>query len=194
MSLHTPSLRRARAEDAAAAVPLLVQALDVLALELAGVESLEAAIPLFDELFRLPGNRYSHAHAWVLEEAAGVVGVLLAYPGRDEAALADATLRWLRVRAPGRALVHQPESDPGEFYLDALAVAVSHRGRGLAARMIDGLCDAARRAGHARVGLLVDDAKPGVRALYERLGFVADGRREVAGHAYAHMVRAVPAR
>ena len=123
-----------------------------------------------------------------------MVGVLLAYPGRDEALLAEATLEWLRARAPGRALVHQPESDPGEFYLDALAVAGSQRGRGLAAMMIDSLCDAARQLGHARVGLLVDDAKPRVRALYERLGFVADGRREVAGHAYAHMTRVLPAR
>ena len=194
MMLDPPRLRRARAEDAATAAPLLVQALDVLALELAGVECLEAAVPLFHELFRLPGNRYSHAHAWVLDGTAGVVGVLLAYPGRDEALLAEATLDWLRARAPGRALVHQPESDPGEFYLDALAVAGSQRGRGLAAMMIDGLCDAARQLGHARVGLLVDDAKPRVRALYERLGFVDDGRREVAGHAYAHMTRVLPAR
>mgnify|MGYP003616220315 FL=1 len=73
-------------------------------------------------------------------------------------------------------------------------MAGSQRGRGLAAVMIDGLCDAARQLGHARVGLLVDDAKPRVRALYERLGFVADGRREVTGHAYAHMTRVLPAR
>ena len=78
MMLDPPRLRRARAEDAATAAPLLVQALDVLALELAGVECLEAAVPLFHELFRLPGNRYSHAHAWVLDGTAGVVGVLLA--------------------------------------------------------------------------------------------------------------------
>ena len=103
MMLGPPRLRRARAEDAATAAPLLVQALDVLALELAGVECLEAAVPLFHELFRLPGNRYSHAHAWVLDGTAGVVGVLLAYPGRDEALLAEATLDWLRARAPGRA-------------------------------------------------------------------------------------------
>ena len=92
MMLDPRRLRRARAEDAATAAPLLVQALDVLALELAGVECLEAAVPLFHELFRLPGNRYSHAHAWVLDGTAGVVGVLPAYPGRDEALLAEATL------------------------------------------------------------------------------------------------------
>ena len=50
MMLDPPRLRRARAEDAATAAPLLVQALDVLALELAGVECLEAAVPLFHEL------------------------------------------------------------------------------------------------------------------------------------------------
>ena len=96
MMLDPPRLRRARAEDAATAAPLLVQALDVLALELAGVECLEAAVPLFHELFRLPGNRYSHAHAWVLDGTAGVVGVLPAYPGRDEALLAG-------LEAPQRA-------------------------------------------------------------------------------------------
>ena len=179
MMLDPRRLRRARAEDAATAAPLLVQALDVLALELAGVECLEAAVPLFHELFRLPGNRYSHAHAWVLDGTAGVVGVLLAYPGRDEALLAEATLDWLRARAPGRA-AGPPAGKRSRRVLPGCAGG----GRQPAWPRPGG--DDDRQLDHARVGLLVDDAK--------RLGFVADGRREVAGHAYAHMTRVLPAR
>lgn len=184
-----PTLRRARSEDAAAAVPLLVEAMDVLALELAGAAGLAAAVPVFIELFQRPGNRYSHEHVWVLDDGGVLAGAILAYPGRDEPALAAATLGLIAARDPARALRHQPESDPDEFYLDALAVPAAQRGRGLAAVMIEGVCAHARAQGFARTGLLVDEAKPGVRQLYQRLGFVVDGERELAGHHYAHMSR-----
>lgn len=186
-------LRPARAEDAAAAVPLLLQALDVLALELAGVETLAAAVPTFAALFALPGNRYGCAQVQVLEVGGTVAGAILAYPGREEAALARVTLDWLAARAPGRALRHQRESRDDEFYLDALAVAPAFRGQGLAAALIEGACAHAARQGHARAGLLVDAAKPGVRRLYQRLGFIEDGQCALAGHHYAHMTRALAA-
>lgn len=174
-------------------VPLLVEAMDALALELAGVDDLPTAWPVFRELFVARGHRYSHEHAWVLEQGGAPAGVVLAYPGRDEAALAAATLAWLDRRIPGRALRHQLESRPDEFYLDALAVAAPHRGQGLAAHLVEGACAVAQAQGHARAGLLVDEAKPGVKRLYQRLGFVVDGRRTLAGHRYEHMSRPLAA-
>jgi ribosomal protein S18 acetylase RimI-like enzyme len=81
------------------------------------------------------------------------------------------------------------ESTPDEFYLDALAVASAQRGRGHAARLIDAVCAQAREEGFTRVGLLVDCNKPGVKRLYQRLGFAVDGERLLAGHRHEHMVR-----
>ena len=182
-------LRHACPDDAAAVVPLLVEAMGGLALELAGVASAREAWPAFRGLFVARGNRYSHERVRVLEEEGVVLAAILAYPGREEPALAAATLAWLRERDPSRALHHPSESTPDEYYLDALAVAPSQRGRGLAARMIEAACAEASAAGHTRVGLLVDQAKPGVKQLYRKLGFAVDGECVLAGHRHEHMVK-----
>ena len=178
-----PRLRSAHPDDADVVVPLLVEALDALALELADVDTMRVALPLFRELFVARGHRYSHEQVCVLDVGGVVLAAILAYPGRDEAKLAAATL----ARLPSQGRRHQLESSPDEFYLDALAVAPAQRGRGLAAQMIAMACDQARVAGHGRAGLLVDEAKPGVRRLYQQIGFVADGEVMLAGHRHTHM-------
>lgn len=186
--------RPARASDAAQAVPLLVEAIDLLALQLAGVAGHAAAVPFFTRLFEARGNRYSHEHVLVLERDGEVAAAILAYSGRDEAALAAPVLAACRERDPATLLRHEPESSPGEFYIDALAVAPQHRGAGHAGSLILAICDRAAANGHERIGLLVDLDKPGVKRLYAKLGFVVDGERKLAGHRYEHMSRIVPRR
>ena len=84
----------------------------------------------------------------------------------------DATVWWLAEREgilAGCAL----HWDSG--WLKDVAVRESERGRGLGAALVaTGLAEFHRR-GLGRVGLKVHPANPtGARALYERLGFVAD--------------------
>ncbi len=181
--------RRARAGDAAQVVPLLVEAIDHLALQLAGASEHMAAWPLFAKLYAARGNRYSHQHALVLERAGEIAAVALAYPGAQEAILVEPVLKLLRRRDPEGDYEHEVESAPDEFYLDALAVAASQRGQGLAVQMIEAVYARAIALGQCRVGLLVDHDKPGVQRLYERLGFAVDGERLLAGHRYRHLSR-----
>lgn len=182
-------LRAARPSDAAAIAPLIVEAMGPLALELAGASSFVEAAPVFEALFAVPGHRYSYEHVQVMEEGGAVIAALLAYPGRDEAALAAASHALLRQRDPARVFRFVAETRPDEFYLDALAVAPAQRGRGLAARLIQAACAQASMAGFTRAGLLVDEAKPGVKRLYERLHFVADGCCTLAGHVHGHLTK-----
>lgn len=125
----------------------------------------------------------------MLEKDGEIAAAILAYPGRDEAALAAPVLAACRAREPASNWQHEPESAADEFYLDALAVAPRHRGAGHAERLIEAACARAAQTGHARVGLLVDLDKPGVKRLYARLGFAVDGERHLAGHRYEHMSR-----
>lgn len=184
----TLGLRPARPEDAAQAVPLLVEAIDHIALELAGVPCRELAVPLFERLFRLGGQRYGHEHVLVLQRRDRVVGAALAYPGCDEADLA-APLAGLAGPGQRRSASFEAESSPDEFYLDALAVAADQRGQGHAQKLLEGICARAVERGFQRVGLLVDEHKPRLLDWYAALGFSSDGQRRVAGHGYWHMVR-----
>lgn len=188
-----PNLRPAHPADAARAVPLLVEAIDHLALKLSGAVDHAGAAPFFARLFGARGNRYSHEHVLVLEQGGDIAAAILAYPGRDEAALAAPVLAASRGRDAAANHRHETESSADEFYIDALAVAPRHRGAGRAERMIEAACARAAQSGHARVGLLVDVDKPGVKRLYAKLGFAVDGERRLAGHRYEHMSRAAAA-
>ncbi len=182
-------VRAATADDAAQVVPLLLEAMDHLALRLADVDTRAAAAPFFHALFVAGGNRYGHDHVLVLQRAGEVAAALLAYPGREEAALAASVFAARRAIGIDDGYALEPESTHEEFYLDALAVAPSHRGVGLAAQLIEAGCARARATGHRRAGLLVDLDKPGVKRLYGQLGFEVDGERWLAGHRYEHMSR-----
>jgi len=108
-----PLVRQARIGDAAQVVPLLVEAIDHLALTLAGVASHAAAVPLFTRLFEERGNRYSHEYVHVLELDEEIAAAILAYPGADEAMLAAPVLAACRQREPSATHRHEPESAPG---------------------------------------------------------------------------------
>jgi GNAT superfamily N-acetyltransferase len=68
------------------------------------------------------------------------------------------------------------DGDHGHGYVDdrtpevAVAVRDGHRGRGLGARLLETLAEAARDASFERLSLSVDAANP-ARRLYERLGY-----------------------
>lgn len=73
-------------------------------------------------------------------------------------------------------LGHKPP--PGDLYLDGLAVAESHQGRGIGTALITAFEARARENGFDTVSLEVIDANHRARNLYARLGY-----HEVATHA-----------
>lgn len=155
-----PLLRRARPEDADAVVPLLVEAMDALALELAGAATACEAWPAFRELFAARGNRYGHEHVRVLDEDGVVVAAILAYPGRHGPRLAppagERARRVLPRRTGGGAVAARPRSC-----------------------RVDDRRPAAMRA----PACWWTRPSPAVKRLYQRPGFAADGQR------HEHMVK-----
>jgi ribosomal protein S18 acetylase RimI-like enzyme len=73
------------------------------------------------------------------------------------------------------SLDHPPP--PGDLYLDGIAVAADHRGRGIGTALIRALEKRALDNGFSTVSLEVIDTNPRAKQLYRRLGY-----RDVATH------------
>jgi ribosomal protein S18 acetylase RimI-like enzyme len=184
-------MRFATPDDADFAVPLMIEAIDHLALELSATATHAAAVPFFKRLFAADDSRYSHRFMRIESIDGTPAGILLAYPGAQEIALSKPIEQLWLERNPHHAYTMTRESGDDEFYLDAIAVSPRFRGKGCATRLIDDAGARAKGLGFDRLGLLVDIQKPGVKRLYERNSFVVDGERILAGHRYEHMCRYV---
>lgn len=182
-------MRPAKPEDVTQTVPLLVEAIDHLALQLSGSPDRKGAEPTFARFFTATDNRYSHIFMRIASIDGTIAAIALAYPGRRENELVVPIQIAMRKRQPPFDYIHERESCDDEFYLDAIAVSTTHRGKKLADLLIDDACQIAHTQGFKRIGLLVDLDKPEVKRLYARLGFVVDSERMLAGHRYEHMQR-----
>lgn len=65
------------------------------------------------------------------------------------------------------------EVDNDRFLVDGICVRTGHRGRGHGRRLLEALCEEARRRNYSYIRLDVIDINWRARALYEREGFVA---------------------
>ncbi|MCZ4259527.1 GNAT family N-acetyltransferase [Limimaricola sp. G21655-S1] len=71
----------------------------------------------------------------------------------------------------------ETDTDNRRFLIDGIFVAPEARGRGVGSRLIEALAQEARQRGYVEIRLEVIDENPRARALYERRGFTAAGRR-----------------
>ena len=90
-------------------------------------------------------------------DGAAIVGLATGFPDDTEHAPAD--------RQPG-------------WHLVGMWVAPGWRGQGIADRLVEAVCDLARRAGAGTVTLGVTEVNDRARAFYRRLGFAPTGVRQ----------------
>lgn len=153
------------------------------------VGSLEEVTRIFADVAALDFSQYSWTNASCAIEdnddgkSHQPLGILVAYDGG-------------RLKELRRAFLNQTglkegdipdETEPGEWYVDTLAVFPEHRGRGVARALLK---DAIRRGQSCglRPGLLVEKDNHKARRLYESVGFRKIGEKEFAGEMMDHMV------
>jgi len=132
-----------------------------------------------------PGHELSLEHATLAldrEETVGVIHGFLAGSTADMGSVLERVARWwplLRagiVTLAGRPVFRALEQhDPGDWYLQAVAVQPNRRRQGIGSRLLEAALAHARDSGAERITLDVDAANRRARTLYERYGF------EVAG-------------
>ena len=131
---------------------------------------------------------YSWTRTRVAEVDGKPAGAFLSYPGELYLDLRDKTFReyW-----PAFFTEHaddDPETGPGEYYLDSLAVVPEYRRHGVGRALLEDGIRMGAGLGFRRVALVVDADYWHLIRLYESIGFVPEGHRHAFGTDFLRMV------
>lgn len=148
------------------------------------------------DLVLMDDSQYSWRNAFVAidDEAtsgdidhAPVAGVVVGYDGADLHRLRrrflEAALRDLKMDHSGM----DDETQPGEFYVDSLAVYPEYRKRGIASSLLWRVISHAAGLG-LPAALLVDKGNPNAERLYREVGFEYAGDARWGGHDMRHLI------
>ena len=127
------------------------------------------------------GGGSSQAGDW-----GGNAGGLVGYDGSSLQQLRRPTLAYIEQQTGILPQVAE-ETEPGEFYLDSLAVFPKYQHQGIGKALILALCEKAFSEGHQCVGLLVDTTNPHAESLYTSLGFQRVNQKTLFNHQMWHM-------
>lgn len=149
----------------------------------------EDHLAVLTEVARREATQYSWQAALIAEVDGRIAGGVVGYDGALLRHLREGTFAVLRERV-GRLPELSDETQAGEYYLDSIAVFSEFRGQGVGQALLRALCARAAAEGHARVGLLVDQANPRAERLYRSMGFERIGRSLFFNHPMWHLQRA----
>jgi len=179
-------IRQATPADATTISHLIVLAMGPLAAKFANSDDAAKPLELFERFAKLTGNQYSYANILVWDEHGEAVGMIMAYDGAKLDELRRPFLNYTRTNL-GFTGTPEDETQPGEYYIDCLAVLPGHQGKGIAKKLITALFDRAKELGHSTIGLLVDKGNHKAKKLYTDLGFVEQGEKQLLGGTHYHL-------
>jgi ribosomal protein S18 acetylase RimI-like enzyme len=179
-------IRPAQPTDARAIAHLIILAMGKLAAKFANSSDEQKQLALFERFVALTGNQYSYTNILVWDEAHEVCGMIMAYDG---AKLDELRSPFLQYTTTQLGFTGQPEDEtqPGEYYIDCLAVNPGHQGKGIAKKLINALFDRAAELNHQTVGLLVSKGNDKAKKLYTDLGFEVKGDKALLGGVHEHL-------
>lgn len=180
-------IRPAKKSDYLQVAPLIVQAMEDLAIKFTQNSDLEKSIPVFEYFFQQKGNQYSYANTLVFEEDGEIIGSITGYDGNKLNELRTPFLEHL-LNEFEFAQVPEDETEAGEFYLDTVSVSEYHQGKGIGRKLIQAMIEHASEKGFDKVGLLVDVENPAAKKLYERIGFKVVKTKNLLGGKYEHLI------
>ena len=133
-------------------------------------------------------SQYSYKNTRVALDGDKVVGISVSYDGSRLHELRRPFLELaLELIGKDHSSMND-ETQPGELYLDSLAVLPEYRRQGLARRLIRVTKERADQMGLPDLGLLVDKGNPAGEALYASIGFRYVNDNHLGGHDMKHLV------
>ena len=131
---------------------------------------------------------YSYVHTRVAEEDGVVSGSLLSYPGEIYHDLRHKTFTELWPDLSRMDETSEQETDPGEYYLDTLAVLPEFRHRGIGRALLEDGIRQGTELGYKQMALVADMDMPHLIRLYEKVGFRLADRRRAFGVDFQRMI------
>lgn len=186
-------IRPSKPEDAAQVVPLIDLVFEEM--EIPALMRMPKAdlYKVFEQAFRLPDYRYGYPQTTVHEGVQGIDGILVGYPHDREATIDDAFKPLLP--SLGLAVNHElfpdVESDPGEWYIDTLAVAEPAQHHGIGTALLESLPGRLKKQGVSCLSLNVDQTNPHAEQLYRKVGFVKKRELMIGSHRYNHLIKTI---
>lgn len=178
--------RPATPADATPIAKLILLAMGPLAAKFANSNDVEKQQALFEYFAKQTGNQYSYNNILVWEEEGDICGMIMAYDGAKLNELREPFLTYTRGEL-GFTGKPEDETQPGEYYIDCLAVFPDHQGKGIAKELITALFSHAKELGHHTVGLLVSKGNDNAKKLYTNLGFKDQGEKQLLGGSHYHL-------
>ena len=131
---------------------------------------------------------YSYARTRIAEVDGIVAGSLLSYPGDIYRDMRRRTFEELWPDFFKRDQQSEQEADPGEYYLDTLAVLPLYRRRGIGRALLEDGIRKGFSLGYDRITLVADSEMPHLVRLYESIGFQKADIRHIFGVEFQRMV------
>lgn len=168
-------IQPARKEDAPVIARGIATALHIgendAAVSLNGDEEWKVWNDIFTELAALDDTQYSYLNTLKAVDSDGnILGIIIGYDGARLHSLREQFFKVVNKHTGEDLTAIADETDPGEWYLDSLAVWKEHRGNGIGEALLREAIKKARESGKP-AGLLVDKGNPKARKLYEKVGF-----------------------
>jgi ribosomal protein S18 acetylase RimI-like enzyme len=184
--LRSMLIRKATLNDSVAISTCLFLAMEDIVYKLIGEHDQVKAQAFMTYFVERENNQYSHQNCWVVEGNHGVVAAVNVYDGGLLRELRHPVIEHLRSRF-GRDFNHGDETQPGEYYIDALGVNSDQQNRGVGTNLLRFLINEYVNRQNKTLGLLVDEGNPNAKRLYLKLGFKSVGRKVLFGKTLEHL-------
>ena len=156
---------------------------------LTGSEHESAILAILAQFFQAQDNRLSYRNTLVAEEEKHVVGIIVAYYGRDSVRLDQPIIEHLQHLVNNPSVGLDKEADEDEFYIDTLSVSPHYAGRGIGTALMQAAEQRAWQLQHKKIALNVDEENERAHRLYKHLGYQSEKIVYLYGHPYQHMVK-----
>ncbi|MCU6711182.1 GNAT family N-acetyltransferase [Paenibacillus sp. J5C_2022] len=183
-------IEAAKQQDVNEVLPLILSAIGTIAYTLSGTEDDELTWEVLASDYANEHNRISYRNIIVDRRDGRIAGMLISYRGDDADELDQQFRERLEsIYGPGAGGKLTMECQPGDYYLDAVAVDERFRGQGIAKRLIAAFEGLGEQKRCSRLSLIVEPDNTAAYSLYQRSGYKDDGELTVSGSRYIRMIK-----